>query len=130
MAIGWLTVLKMVPWGEVISNAPKVAEGAKKLWNTVGKKPAEPAEFATPGEIPTLAGLSAQLTQAETALAELHQQMVASTELINALAEQNAQLVQRVETHRLRVRWLSIATFILGGLAVAALLLVLARTAA
>ena len=31
MAIAWLTVLKMVPWGEVINNAPKVADGAKKL---------------------------------------------------------------------------------------------------
>lgn len=33
MAIGWLTILKSVPWAEVISNAPKVAEGARKLWN-------------------------------------------------------------------------------------------------
>ena len=29
MAIGWLTILKTVPWTEVISNAPKVADGAK-----------------------------------------------------------------------------------------------------
>lgn len=39
MAAGWLTVLKMVPWGDVIENAPKVAQGAKKLWSSVGKKP-------------------------------------------------------------------------------------------
>jgi hypothetical protein len=38
MAIGWLSVLQLVPWGEVISNAPKVAESAKKLWQVVGKK--------------------------------------------------------------------------------------------
>jgi hypothetical protein len=28
MAIAWLAVLKSVPWSEVISNAPKVADGA------------------------------------------------------------------------------------------------------
>jgi hypothetical protein len=32
MAIGWLAVLQLVPWSDVISNAPKIAEGAKKLW--------------------------------------------------------------------------------------------------
>lgn len=30
MAIGWLAVLQMVPWSDVINNAPKVAEGAEK----------------------------------------------------------------------------------------------------
>ena len=38
MPIGWLAILKNVPWTEVIRNAPAVAEGAKKLWKTVGKK--------------------------------------------------------------------------------------------
>jgi hypothetical protein len=49
MAIGWLTVLKMVPWGEVIENAPKVAIGAKKLWDKVGRKPATPLSRAADG---------------------------------------------------------------------------------
>ncbi|MDB5964602.1 MAG: hypothetical protein JWQ72_1102, partial [Polaromonas sp.] len=39
MAIGWLAVLQWVPWSDVIKNAPKVAEAAKKLWNTTGKQP-------------------------------------------------------------------------------------------
>jgi hypothetical protein len=39
MAIPWLSVIKLVPWGEVISNAPKVAEGAKKLWSAVSREP-------------------------------------------------------------------------------------------
>lgn len=126
MAIAWLTVLKMVPWGDVISNAPKVAEGAKKLWNTVGKKPGGVTSSSAPA-VPTLEGLQAQLMAADSAIAELHQQMVASTELINALAEQNTQLIQRVETHRRRVRWLSWATLALGALAMAALAMVLTR---
>lgn len=31
MAIGWLTILKSVPWTEVIRNVPKVAEGGAKF---------------------------------------------------------------------------------------------------
>ena len=39
----------MVPWPDVITNAPKVGDGAKKLWNAVGDKPpsAQPADTGT-----------------------------------------------------------------------------------
>src|SRR5262245_33393504 len=45
-----LTVLQNVPWSDVIKNAPKVADGARKLWQSVGKKapPAEAAPTSTP----------------------------------------------------------------------------------
>jgi hypothetical protein len=126
MAIGWLSVLQMVPWGDVISNAPKVADGAKKLWNTVGKKPGAAAESApVPADI-SMASLQAQLTAAEAGIAELHEQMLASSELIKALAEQNAQLIRRVETHRVRVLWLSGVTLLLVLAAAGGLLMVLA----
>ena len=112
MAIGWMTVLKLVPWGEVIKNAPVVADGAKKLWDSVGRKPA-PAGSAAPGtaEVPTTladpaAALQARLAEAEASVTQLHAQMQASSELIKALAEQNAELVRRVEIHRVRWWWL------------------------
>lgn len=38
MAIGWFALLTKVPWSEVISNAPKVADAAKKLWKVVADK--------------------------------------------------------------------------------------------
>jgi hypothetical protein len=40
--------------------------------------------------------------------------MLNSSELIQSLAEQNAQLVQRVEANRVRVRWLTLAVALLG----------------
>jgi hypothetical protein len=128
MAVGWMSVLKMVPWSDVISNAPKVADGAKKLWSTVAKKTgvageSAPAEAtATPQDLPAaelLALLQEQLARQEEALSALNQQMLNSSELIQTLAEQNAQLVQRVEANRVRVRWLTLAVLLLGlGLAV------------
>lgn len=114
MAIGWLSVLKMVPWGDVIESAPAVAQGAKKLWKSVGKK--SPAAATPPPEgtvaneaTPSLAVLQAQVTQLQVAVAELHQQMLESSALIGSLAEQNTQLIARVEVNRKRVLALAVA---------------------
>ena len=102
MAIGWFSVLKMVPWAEVIDNAPKVAQGAKRLWNAVGKKPAEAAPTGE-AAAPTLAGLQVQLADLQVSTAELHQQMRESSALIQSLAEQNTQLIRRLEINRRRI---------------------------
>ena len=118
-----MSVLKMVPWSDVISSAPKVADGAKKLWSTVAKKagvagesaPDEPP--AEPQDLPAaelLALLQGQLARQEAGLSDLRQQLLSSTALVQTLAEQNAQLVQRVEANRVRVRWLILAVFVLG----------------
>jgi len=107
MAIGWLTVLKLVPWGDVIENAPKVAQGAKKLWKSVGPKPAVEAAPPTSTAVgANLQDLQAQVLQLQQATAELHQQMRDSSELIQSLADQNTQLIARVETNRKRLLWL------------------------
>lgn len=119
MAIGWLTILKSVPWTEVIRNAPKVAEGARKLWNAVGKQRAvdEAADAAAPPaashEPHTLEALEARVAALEAAVSDLHGQMFASSELIKDLAEQNAQLVKRIEANRKRTFWLGAATLAL-----------------
>lgn len=123
MAIGWLTVLKMVPWGDVIENAPKVAQGAKKLWNTVGKKsvpttapasaPVAPRQDTLDGQDAAVAVLVAQVAELQVATAELHQQMLESSALIQSLAEQNAQLIGRVEVNRKRVLVWGVLTVVL-----------------
>lgn len=112
MAIGWLTVLKMVPWGDVIENAPKVATGAKKLWQTVGRKPVAAAPVAPAHEVlraesPAVAALQRDVVELQTAVADLHQQMLDSSALIQSLADQNTQLIKRVEVNRVRLLWLT-----------------------
>jgi hypothetical protein len=133
MAIGWLTVLKMVPWDDVISNAPKIADGAKKLWGTVsGKRPpaASPsagAQTSLSPEAQAIALLQARLDAAEAQLSDLHHQMLESSELIKALAEQNTQLIKRVELNRVRVLWLAGTVVVAGAIAAISLALTLAR---
>jgi hypothetical protein len=133
MAIGWIAVLQMVPWSDVIKNAPKVADGAKKLWNTVGKKP-PPVPLAKTGtavqltpEGQGIAALQAHVLALESATQDLHEQMLASSELIKALAEQNTQLIRRAEVNRLRLLVLGGVTALVAVIAVVALTLVLAR---
>ena len=112
MAISWLSALKLVPWSDVISNAPLVAEGAKKLWGAVVKPgtPPESDPAATPStdsEMPQMAQLQAEVAGLRGEVSDLHRQMVESSALIKALAEQNAQLVAQVQSTRVRLRWLA-----------------------
>lgn len=115
MALNWLSVLQAVPWTDVISNAPKVAEGARKLWKSAGGRdaPAEDAHGQTgsPVDSPTgapdaavVAQLQARARHLEHAVDDLRQQLQQSTELIKTLAEQNTQLVARVEMNRVRAQ--------------------------
>ena len=133
MAIPWLAVLKIVPWKDVISNAPAVADAAKKLWNNVGKKPSgqapvvEQTEAQPPSDTEIIAALQARLASMETATADLHNQMLASSALIKTLAEQNTQLIKRVEANRLRLVWLGASTLIIGVVAAVGLSLAFLR---
>ncbi|MGE5321154.1 MAG: hypothetical protein ACM3KD_13300 [Hyphomicrobiaceae bacterium] len=133
MAIGWLSIIQLVPWSDVIRNAPKVAEGAKKLWDTVSRKqpaldvPAARAQPALSPEARSIALLQTQLAAAEAAISDLHDQMLESTELIKALADQNTELIRRVEANRVRVLWLAGITVIVGVVAAVGLAMALAR---
>ena len=106
---GWLAVLQMVPWRDVITNAPKVGDGAKKLWNAVSDKPpsAQPADTGTCVQLSSqrqaIAALQAQVLALQRATQALHEQMPASSELIMALAEQNTQLISRAGAKRARL---------------------------
>lgn len=131
MAIGWLTVLQSVPWTDVVRNAPKVAVGAKKLWNSVRKKPlsgASPvADAPAASAVQSVPMLALRIQELETDAADLQAQMVASSEVIKALADQNTQLIIRVETLRVRMLWLAGTLAVVGVTSGAALLLVLLR---
>ncbi len=118
MAIGWLSVLKLVPWADVISNAPRIADEAKKLWNGVAKKPMPPHQSKaqpTLASVPqAIAALEVQLAEAVAEISRLHHQMLESSELIKELADQNTQLIKRVEATRIRVLWLAGLVAVMG----------------
>ncbi|HQW19458.1 MAG TPA: hypothetical protein PLI90_02160 [Rhodocyclaceae bacterium] len=118
MAAGTIiTVLSKIPWGQVVDAAPKVADGAAKLWSTVTRKKPEQAADTNTGVVADTAQsgievLQMRLVALEKQVLNLQDQMGASTELIKTLAEQNAQLVKRVELNRARLRQLAATTAI------------------
>ena len=130
MAIGWLAVLQAVPWGQVIDNAPKVVDGAKKLWGNVSKKSAaeefDVSDMQTSAEdVEDLDIIQKRLAALEKKTAELHEQMVTSSALIRELADQNTQLIARIEANRVRMFWLIVLFTVTAIIAVAALIMAL-----
>jgi hypothetical protein len=95
MAVSWITALKIIPWGDVVQNAPAVLRGAKQLWGMVGQS-------AAPTAPDPLAGLRQEVAQ-------LKEQATAAANLISSLAGQNARLVEAVDVLRVRTRMLIFA---------------------
>jgi hypothetical protein len=124
MAIGWLAILKTVPWTDVVRNAPQIADGARKLWIAIATKPTSSeielgsGQALFTSETHTIDSLQERLTATESAWSNLHTQMLASSELIKALAEQNAQLIEKIELNRKRTLRLAVITICIAAIAV------------
>lgn len=135
MAVAWLKVLKAVPWSDVIAAAPQVANGARKLWDTVGRKQGAPGAMADEAIMPEqamgddgVAMLVAHIEQQDAAIAQMHNQLRDASKLITELADQNAQLIAKMEAARGRLQVVGVIAA--SGLLVSfvSLVLVLART--
>ncbi|MFN3375725.1 MAG: hypothetical protein ACK40S_04155 [Burkholderiaceae bacterium] len=105
MAAGWIAALKLVPWADVIEATPQVVQAARRLMGSTA--PASAAGAETPQQ------------QAERRIAQLEQDLAASAQLIEQLAEQHAQVVQTVDGLRRQLQRLMWA---MAGLGVAATL--------
>lgn len=134
MAAGTIiTVLSNIPWGQVVDNAPKVADGASKLWNAVvnRKKSRADSDSSDGGETTAASSEREVLLQRVATLEEnvrsLQDQMQASTELIKTLAEQNTTLVQRIELNRQKLFRLAVAAGVTGALLLGLLTYLLVR---
>jgi hypothetical protein len=108
MAIPWLSALKVIPWGDVISHAPSVLEKARDL---MARKPADaqPHSMATPNvhdEVPSLGELKNRLLDASLQIEGLQQRQAELAQTVSELAEQNAALVSAVSSLRQTVRWM------------------------
>ena len=110
MAIPWLTALKVIPWGDVISHAPSVLEKARDL---MARKPADaaPPSMATPNahdEVPSLGELKNRLLATALHMDELQQRQTQLTQTVRELAEQNAALLSAVSGLRQTLRLLTV----------------------
>lgn len=127
MPLPWKTILTHVPWRDVIGNAPKIADGAKKLWKGMSAKNVDDSEAESSGEALANAEIDAstRLDMLEANSRKLRTQMLASGELIQALSVQNTQLIAQIEENRRHTRQLGWALLATAGIALAALALTL-----
>jgi len=105
--------LKSLPWSTILSNAPLIVEGAKKLAALVKSKPADDAlsQGAETFEGDPVLQLRARVQRLEE---ELRQ----ASGLVRTMAESQAQMAQMVEALRRRTRLsIRIAAISLAGLA-------------
>jgi len=117
MALGWIASFKNIPWTTVISVAPSIVDGARMLWSSVAKKDALDAKTPGAAEERTYSPDSAvsavekQVHLLELRVAQLREEIVLSSEIIDKLAEQQSQLVHAVDILRVRTRallWLCV----------------------
>ena len=135
MAAGTIiTVLSNVPWGQVIDAAPKVADGATKLWNAVTRRKKDEggvssdvsiAASATDVKSDPLYQIRADIESVNSSVGNLRDEMLAATELIKQLADQNTILVQRVELNRRRLVRMSYAAAIVSTILLAGIIYLL-----
>ena len=123
MAIPWLTVLQSVPWSDVVRNAPKVAAGAKKLWDNVAHKGTAPQDasdsVSTTETEPTLLSLQAEVKALRAGSTLLRQQLAESSALVTELAEQNTQLIAGMDALRRKQKRMLWALLVVAAVAVA-----------
>ena len=116
MAISWVAALKMVPWTDVIQAAPHVLKAAKGLMKKSPEQEAADAMASAPSStgpqtsLPSSAGELAlqQVAQLEARVQQLEAAQRASAQVLEQMAEQQAQIVQTVgllRTGATRLAW-------------------------
>ncbi len=122
MALSWLAAFKIIPWADLVDNAPTVVRGARKLWDLVGGTPREPRPDSHTQAMSTL---DARVAALEQEIGHLKEQANGAANLIATLAEQNARLIAAVEILRLLTRILLVVcgVLMLGLIVVAVVLL-------
>lgn len=127
MPADWKTSFKAAPWAKVLSLAPSIVDGAKNLWRKVASKDAPLLEPSVPlqekvySADTAVAAVEKQVQALELRTAKLRDEIGLSSEIIDKLAEQQAQLVHAVDVLRARTRTLQ---WVSGLLAVGILVLI------
>ena len=127
MAMRWLVSFKSISWRKVLSAAPSIADGARRYWSSVTEKGSlfpkrpVPAEEQVYSPDPSISAIEKQMQALELRTAQLGEEIILSSGLIDKLAEQQSQLVQAVDILRVRTRAL---LWVCGLLAIAVIVMI------
>jgi len=130
MAFGWITALKIIPWKDVLENAPHIVKAAKNLYagtktDTSSSEASDSSTFA-PDSANKEKG-DFRLHKIESKILELNDEQESSVELIRSLAKQNVRIVEAIEVLRIRSKILLFTCILLGSILVGLICLLILK---
>jgi len=108
---GWIALFKVVPWVDLIAATPVIARNAHKVWAGMRER------WQDRGGGPT--SMSGRVEALEAQSAELRKELKDLSEVVDAMAGQNARLVEAVDILRARVQALLVACLVLAAISLA-----------
>ena len=129
MAFGWITALKIIPWKDVLENAPHIVKAAKSLYAGTRTDTSFSSETSDSSIITkdseNTESPSFRLHKIEKKIQELNDEQESSAELIRSLAKQNVRIVEAIEVLRLRSKILLLICILFGSIMVGLIYLIL-----
>ena len=121
MAFGWITVLKIIPWKDVLENAPHIAKAAKNLY--AGTRNNTSSSGATDSSAPT--SDSGNKDSTDFRLQEIEREILDLNSVVRSLAKQNVRIVEAIEVLRIRSKILIFSCVALGCISICLILLLI-----
>ena len=111
--MNWLTALKILPWGDMIEYAPKLVNGAQKLWQRVKNEKAATDAIIIEHAPLADSDIARELQELKQQLQDAQAQQLELSNLVSELAAQNQRLVSAIDVLRTRSRLLGIVSIAL-----------------
>ena len=115
MAFGWITVLKIIPWKDVLENAPHIAKAAKNLYAGTRNNTSSSAPTSDSGN----------KESTDFRLQEIEREMLDLNSVVRSLAKQNVRIVEAIEVLRIRSKILIFSCIALGCISICLILLLI-----
>lgn len=122
MAFGWITVLKIIPWKDVLENAPHIAKAAKNLY--AGRKD-NTSSGSAGSSVPT--SDSENKKNMNFHLHEIEREVSDLNSVVRSLAKQNVRIVEAIEVLRIRSKVLILLCIALGCISISLILLLIVK---
>ena len=122
MAFGWITVLKIIPWKDVLENAPHIAKAAKNLY--AGTKNSTSSSSGTADSSVSRSD-NGNKESRDSRLHEIEREVLDLNSVVRSLAKQNVRIVEAIEVLRIRSKILIFSCITLGSISICLILLLI-----
>lgn len=122
MAFWWITVLKIIPWKDVLENAPRIAKAARSLY--AGTKNNTSFSSGTT-DSSTFTSKNENKESRDFRLHKIEREILDLNNVVRSLAKQNVRIVEAIEVLRIRSKILFFTCITLGSILVCLILLLI-----